>query len=44
VADACSTTDRTMPAFLRRRSSRLIPGCRASLLVTTTMSLAAVSA
>ncbi len=41
---ACSTTDRTIPAFLARRSSRLIPGCRARPDVTTTMSEPAVSA
>jgi hypothetical protein len=43
-ATACSTTERTMPAFLARRSSRLIPGWRASPEVTTTMSDPAVSA
>ena len=41
---ACCTTERTMPAFLASRSSRLIPGCRARPDVTTTMSLPAVSA
>jgi hypothetical protein len=41
---ACSTTARTIPAFLASRSSRLIPGCRARPEVTTTMSLPAVSA
>ena len=41
---ACSTTARTMPAFLANRSSRLIPGWRASPEVTTTMSEPAVSA
>ncbi len=42
--EACSTTERTIPAFLARRSSRLMPGWRASPLVTTTMSEPAVSA
>ena len=37
---ACSTTARTMPAFLASRSSRLIPGWRARPEVTTTMSRA----
>ena len=41
---ACSTTDRTIPAFLASRSSRLMPGWRASPYGTTTMSLPAVSA
>jgi hypothetical protein len=41
---ADSTTERTMPAFLVSRSSRLIPGWRASPEVTTTMSESAVSA
>ena len=41
---ACSTTARTIPAFLASRSSRLIPGWRASPEVTTTMSDPAVSA
>ena len=41
---ACSTTERTIPAFFASRSSRLIPGWRARPLVTTTMSLPAVSA
>ena len=41
---ACSTTDRTIPAFLASRSSRLMPGWRARPDVTTTMSEPAVSA
>ena len=41
---ACSTTDRTIPAFFVRRSSRLMPGWRARPDVTTMMSLPAVSA
>jgi hypothetical protein len=41
---ACSTTDRTIPAFFVSRSSRLMPGWRARPDVTTTMSLPAVSA
>ena len=41
---ACSTTARTIPAFFASRSSRLIPGWRASPEVTTTMSEPAVSA
>ena len=41
---ACSTTPRTIPAFFCSRSSRLIPGFRASPDVTTMMSEPAVSA
>ena len=41
---ACSTTERTIPAFFARRSSRLMPGWRARPEVTTTMSEPAVSA
>ncbi len=43
-AAACWTTERTIPAFLASRSSRLMPGWRARPEVTTTMSEPAVSA
>ncbi len=41
---ASVTTDRTIDAFLRSRSSRLMPGCRARPAVTMMTSDAAVSA
>ena len=43
-ATDCSTTLRTMPAFLIIRSSRLMPGWRARPEVTTMTSEPAVSA
>ncbi len=39
----CSTTEPTISAFLNRRSSRVMPGLRASPAVMTTMSESAVS-
>ena len=44
TAAACFTTDETMWAFFARRSSRLIPGCRARPEVTTMILLPPVSA
>ena len=39
----CSTTEPTISAFLKRRSSRVMPGLRASPAVMTTTSEFAVS-
>ena len=39
----CSTTEPTISAFLKRRSSRVMPGLRARPAVITTMSESAVS-
>jgi tripartite-type tricarboxylate transporter receptor subunit TctC len=39
----CSTTEPTISAFLNRRSSRVMPGLRASPAVMTTTSESAVS-
>ena len=42
-ATICSTTDPTISAFLKSRSSRVMPGLRASPAVMTTTSELAVS-
>ena len=42
-ATTCSTTEPTISAFLNRRSSRVMPGLRASPAVITTMSESPVS-
>jgi hypothetical protein len=42
-ATTCSVTLRTMPMLVRNRSSRLMPGFRATPLVMTTTSELAVS-
>jgi hypothetical protein len=39
----CSTTEPTISAFLKSRSSRVMPGLRAMPAVMTTMSESAVS-